>query len=97
MVPLQQIKSSSSKLHLTSATLLCLLFLLAFFEAWKRDVIAAGFQSGSMGIGQTDTDYGSFSFEEPVSPDVLIFPRPAIVAGAVTAESLFWMQDMTEL
>lgn len=97
MVSLQQIESSSSRIRLVSATLLCLVFLLALFEAWKRDVLFAGFQNGSLGIGQTDTDYGSFSFEEQGSPDALIFPRPAIIAGAVTAESLSWMQNMTEL
>ncbi|KAH0351683.1 hypothetical protein KCU83_g4025, partial [Aureobasidium melanogenum] len=96
MVSLQHIESSSSKIRLISATFLCLVFLLALFEAWKRDVLSGGFQQGLLAIGQTDTDYGSFAFDELGSPEALIFPRPAIIAGAVTAESLAWMQNMTE-
>ncbi|KAH0064340.1 hypothetical protein KCU96_g19575, partial [Aureobasidium melanogenum] len=97
MVSLQQIESSSSKIRLISATFLCLVFLLALFEAWKRDVLSGGFEHGLLAIGQTDTDYASFAFDELGSPEALIFPRPAIIAGAVTAESLAWMQNMTEI
>lgn len=97
MVSLQQLESSSSKIRLIIATFLCLFFLLALIEAWKRDIVSVKLQPGLLSIGHTDTDYGSFAFEDEPSPDALMFPRPAIVAGAVTAESLSWMQNMTEL
>lgn len=97
MISLQHLKSSSSKIRSISATLLCLVFLLVLYEAWRRDVLAANLYSGLLGVGQTNTDRGSFSFEEHGSPGPLIFPRPAIIAGAVTAQSLSWMQNMTEL
>lgn len=97
MVSLQQLESSSSRIRLIIATFLCLFFLLALIEAWKRDIVSVKLQPGLLSIGQTDTDYGSFAFEDEPSPEALIFSRPAIIAGALSAESLSWMQNMTEL